>query len=249
MLEGWVTEDRAVLEHPVFQDAGLYRLFRYCILKANWKPGRWLVPGTMTQIDIDRGQFVTGRESLYAELYGPSYRGSHKPTSRTLWRWLSALQSLGCLKLETVSNRCTIVTVVNYSTYQDPRNPDVPHVSSTCPADVPHVSTIEQEKQLTLSLAQRPKIKIPQSWDTPRFWELIDLWRDHWFRVTGRKLDDIKLGFQLKTVGQYSPDRICRSIEKSIAKDAKSFLDPDEAPLSLSGRSSDIPAPKVKFFN
>ena len=50
-----------------------------------------------------------------------------------------------------MSNRCSVVTICNYETYQDvddDASPSaVPLVSRTCPAGVPHVSTTEEGKE------------------------------------------------------------------------------------------------------
>lgn len=154
----WIKIHRAILEHPVFYHDGMFRLWVFLLLRANWKPARWLVPGTMEQTTIERGQLVTGRETLFQELYGSSYTGSEKPTSRTVWRWLETLKKFGCVTLKTMSNRCTLVTIVNYETYQQQKGEDVqplskvcptdvPPVSSRCPADVPPVSTIEESNK------------------------------------------------------------------------------------------------------
>ena len=58
---------------------------------------------------------------------------------------------MGSVSVQTVSNRCSIVTICKYETYQGMDSPDcparVPQVSSTCPAGVQHVSTIEEGKE------------------------------------------------------------------------------------------------------
>ena len=59
---------------PVYFACGVY-----CLAQANWQPRKWLIPGTMTEISIERGQFITGRESLYQDLYGP---GKWQPSAK-----------------------------------------------------------------------------------------------------------------------------------------------------------------------
>lgn len=149
MTGDWITVHRKLLTNPVMQHDGLFRLWMFCLMKAAWKDGRWLVPGTTSVMDVKRGQFITGRESLHSALYGGEYSGEHRPSSRTLWRWLESLAAMECVKLETVSNRCTIVTVVKYNTYQKDKQQDVQQVSSTCPAGVQHMSTVEESNKST----------------------------------------------------------------------------------------------------
>jgi hypothetical protein len=151
MAGDWIKLHRKITESPIFAHDGLFRLWCYCLMRANWKESRWLVPGTLLEIAIPRGAFITGRESLSVALYGPDYRGDTKPASRTIWRWLETLESMGCISTRSVSNRCTIVTVCKYSTYQQGGDPDVqPHVqpvSNSCPTHVQPVSTIEECKE------------------------------------------------------------------------------------------------------
>lgn len=40
------------------------------------------------------------------------------PAPITMWRWLLSLEKMECLKLENVNNRCTLVKIVKYETYQ-----------------------------------------------------------------------------------------------------------------------------------
>jgi hypothetical protein len=162
---GYIQLHRKVMEHPVFEHDGLYRLWSYCLMRANWKEAKTMVPGTLTPIEIRRGQFITGREKLYAALYGENYKGEKTPTSRTLWRWLETLQDLECVKLETVSKRCTAVTVCNYELYQSCDDDGCPTDSTSerttdVPPIVPPVSTNKEsnkgrkKKGNTLSLEQ-----------------------------------------------------------------------------------------------
>lgn len=128
---GYVKLHRELMDHPIFAHDGLYRLWSYCLLRANWKDADWMIPGTTTSVTVKRGQFITGRESLHADLYGSEYSGgeSQKPVSRTLWRWLETLERMRCIDTQNMSNRCTLVTVCNYETYQ---NDD----SGECPTEI-----------------------------------------------------------------------------------------------------------------
>ncbi len=144
--DGWVKLVRKIREHPVWDHDGMLKLFLHCVFEANWKPSKYLVPGSHDVIEVARGQFITGQQVLYSSLYRAASKDS--PTSRTVWRWLQNLQEFGCVNLMTVSNRCTVVTVCNYETYQDARfdtvKPDDTPVSRRCHAGVTPVSTSEE---------------------------------------------------------------------------------------------------------
>lgn len=147
--DGWVRAHRKVQEHPCWSHDGMFKLLFYCWQEANYKDSAYLVPGTTETVVVARGSFITGREALRDALY--PRRTSETPVSRTVYRWLQSLEQMNCVKLQIVSNRCTIVTVVNYDIYnptQQSQCPaDVPPVSSWCPADVPPVSTSEESKE------------------------------------------------------------------------------------------------------
>lgn len=109
---GWCRLYRGVMDSPLWSHDGLFKLFAYCRMEANFAPSECFIPGSFETITIHRGQFVTGQNILYKKLYPKP--NEETPTSRTLWKWLNVLQDLGFVKLESLKGRCTIVTVVNY---------------------------------------------------------------------------------------------------------------------------------------
>lgn len=161
MAGDWIKLHRKLLSHPIMTHDGLCRLWVHCLMRANWKDKQWIIPGTLQPITILRGSFITGRESLFSEMYpkrdsdGKAIVRKWAPTSRTLWSWLRALEGFECVKLETVSNRCTIVTIRNYNTYQSLEEGSLPAgfplASSQLPAGFPltcsPASTIEERKE------------------------------------------------------------------------------------------------------
>lgn len=198
---GWIKLHRKLLESPLMQHDGLTRLWVYCLMRAGWEERKWLIPGTLIEKKIPRGSFITGRESLYAAMYpkfdrdGQIIKRDFLPVSRTVWRWLEAIEKMGCISLENVSNRATMVSVCNYATYQDVNESDVQAdvqpVSNRCPtgvqADVQPVSTnkevnnleeIKEEKKDNTS-ASTPTVEKPK-----RVRERCHLW-DAIVAVTG----------------------------------------------------------------
>ena len=113
----WFAVSRSIVDHRVFEHDGIFRLWMYLLARANWRDGSWTPPGARSEIPIRRGQLIVGQKALHAALYGPDYRGS-KPDSRTVWRWLDRIQQFGSIVSKNVSNRFTLVTIVNYDTYQ-----------------------------------------------------------------------------------------------------------------------------------
>lgn len=157
MAGDWIKLHRKMLDSPIFQHDGLFRLWSYCLLRAAWKDGRCLVRGTLREAPVPRGSFVTGRHSLFAALYprcdedGRPILREWTPHPQTVWRWLEALETMGCVTMNVMHHRCTIVTVCNYSLYQDnddascTSDAQVMHKSCTSDAQVMH--TVEEGKK------------------------------------------------------------------------------------------------------
>ncbi len=121
MIGDWFKLHRKIIENPIFNRAGLLRLWIYCLSRANWKKTTILMGGMNTPIEVERGSFVTGINSLHSTLYGEDYDNvdGDAVSARTLWRWLHLLAKLNCITIKTMSNRFSIVTVINYDTYQN----------------------------------------------------------------------------------------------------------------------------------
>lgn len=97
MATGYVKVHREVMDHPVFDDEWLLKVFLWCIMQANFREGR-----------VQRGSFTTGRFEAARLL---------KADPSRVYRAFKRLESLGCIKVAS-NTRFTIVSVCNYSTYQ-----------------------------------------------------------------------------------------------------------------------------------
>jgi uncharacterized phage protein (TIGR02220 family) len=98
---GWIALHRKFLEWEWYNDHNVKILFLHCLLKANHKEKQW------QGLTIERGQFVTGRKKLAKE------------TGLTEQQVRTALQKLNTEITIKTTNKYSVVTVVNYSIYQD----------------------------------------------------------------------------------------------------------------------------------
>lgn len=130
MDRDWIRLYRALLEHPVFQDADLLKLFIWCILKANFKPSRF-----HDQL-IGVGQFVTGR-NRGAEEVGISPSKWYRDIERL------SRPPFSCISVKADSNWTTI-TVCKYTTYQKAVGKTEQQVDSKWTASEQQVDTIEE---------------------------------------------------------------------------------------------------------
>lgn len=102
-MSGYIKLYRSLLEWDWFQDANTFRIFIYCLLKANREPKKW------QGIEIKPGQFITSYEKIATELNlgVQSVRTSIKKLNLT-----------GELTNKTTS-RYSMITVKNWSRYQE----------------------------------------------------------------------------------------------------------------------------------
>jgi hypothetical protein len=154
----WIKLHRRILRHWVFAHDEVLYLWLNLLLRANWKDGKFWPGGDSDVVIVKRGQLVTGRNSLQAGLYPKCgedgriiKRENPPPHPTTLWRWVKALERDGMISLD-VRNKYTIITIVNYETYQcreDDQCPDdAQDVRKTCADGAPVMRTIEEGKEL-----------------------------------------------------------------------------------------------------
>ena len=100
--QGWVRLHRQFLEWEWFNDPNVFRLFIYCLLKANHKDKRY--KGKL----IKRGEFVTGRDILSKEV------GLSVQQIRTA---LNKLKSTNEITIKS-TKQGTIIQIVKYNYFQ-----------------------------------------------------------------------------------------------------------------------------------
>lgn len=233
----WIKLHRKLLEGPIFQHDGLFRLWCYCLMRANWKETTWIMPGTMTRIDIPRGSFITGKHSLHEDLYkNHDEREMPAPSTSTLWRWLGCLQSLGCLKLQNMNNRCTLVSICKYGTYQDDKQEYETQVNHRRTADETPVNhrrntgepLMNTEEELKKEKKERKKEEAaaPLPFLSPEFSQAWAKWQK--FRKEKRQpVTPTMAEAQLKMLAKIGHDRAVRMIEHTMAMGWQGLREPE----------------------
>jgi hypothetical protein len=113
-MSGWIRIHRKIRSNPIFNDLQLFRLWTICLLEASHKPHSQLA-GKQT-VDLEQGQFLTGRFDLHA-MYNKGLKRSDHVSEYTVWRWLQTLEKQEFLIIKS-SNKYSIVTIVNWTLYQ-----------------------------------------------------------------------------------------------------------------------------------
>jgi hypothetical protein len=109
MHRGYVKLWRKSLDSGLLQNADAWQLMTWCLLKASHKPHRQLV-GTQV-VELQVGQLVFGRKAAAKEL---------NTTERKIRTSLELLKKLDFLTIKA-TNKYSIITIVNWDTYQSER--------------------------------------------------------------------------------------------------------------------------------
>lgn len=100
---GFIKIDRKMLEWEWHTDSSMMAVWIHCLLKANWKDGRF------KGMTVKRGSFITSIRHMADET---------GCTPVTIRRCLSKLESSGEITRK-VTHRYTVINVVKYADYQD----------------------------------------------------------------------------------------------------------------------------------
>lgn len=102
MSSGWIKLHRKMVKWEWYDDANTFRLFVHLLIMANHKETKW------RGLTIPRGQLLTGRKLLAAEL------GISEQSVRTS---LARLKSTSEITIKS-TNKFSVITVCNYCEYQ-----------------------------------------------------------------------------------------------------------------------------------
>lgn len=155
-MSGWIKLHRSIRRWEWWSDVNTRLVFLELIMSANHKPSRW------KGIEIGRGQLVTGRKKL-AQNVGISERAIRTSLKR--------LQMTNEVAIETTS-RYSIITVVNYDTYQDKpgqaTSETTSETTSKRPASDQQVTTNKNDQELLKNEEEDKKPPLPPLGETPK---------------------------------------------------------------------------------
>lgn len=118
---GWIKIHRKIADNMIFQDPFYLKLWMMCLLQAAHKP--YVAQYISGSVRLQPGQFLTWRDKLCEEFNTGIDKRSRKSDS-TVWRMLKRLESLEMIKVDG-RRKHSIVTVLNWSEYQDESRPGV----------------------------------------------------------------------------------------------------------------------------
>lgn len=106
MAQGWVCVHRKLLDNPIFKNDKLFRVFMFCLLRAQHTAGDQLVGDSV--VYLDKGQLATGRIAISEQT------GLSQQNVRTA---ISKLEKLGILTIKPTT-KYSVITMVNWNQYQ-----------------------------------------------------------------------------------------------------------------------------------
>ena len=135
-MSGWLKLWRKAMHSEQWKDPFLWHLFCYCLMKSAYEKSSVLVeigPGTKV-VEVDRGQFIWGRRAALRAL--PNWGNDPKKPER----YLKKLEQLKAISRIVVPHQFTIVTIVEWDTYQaeaegrdlPPALPPAPPIGPRC---------------------------------------------------------------------------------------------------------------------
>ena len=110
MNQGYIKLYRKSLESRVFQNEGFWKIWTWCLLKANHKE-KWVKIKTgkgFTEVKVLPGQFIFGRKSAAKEL---------RMKLSTVWKRIKKLENMQNLNIES-NTQYSIITLANWGFYQ-----------------------------------------------------------------------------------------------------------------------------------
>lgn len=133
---GFIIINRKMLEWEWYQDTNTKTLFFHCLLKANWKDGKF------QGLVIPRGSFVTSLTKLSEELS----TDKQVFTIRNVRTAIKHLEMTGEITNKSYS-KFRVITINNYDKYQDYDKVSASQVTNKRQTSDRQVTTIEQKKQ------------------------------------------------------------------------------------------------------
>jgi len=166
--EGWIKLHRKSVRSQVFQNDGLWKLWTWCLLRANHEDA-W-VPVTTgrgkTQVLVKRGQFIFGRKTAAKALK------MKPPTVQKRMQILANMQNL----ITQSNTHYSIVTILNYDLYQGEGKDEVsPKLSTKYQASITNKNDKNEKNNIGRSKEPDHRVK-----------DFLNYWGETFQKETGQ---------------------------------------------------------------
>jgi predicted transcriptional regulator len=145
MAQGWVCVHRQLLDNPIFKNDKLFRVFMFCLLRAQHAAGDQLVGDSV--VHLKAGQLATGRIAISDKT------GLSQQNVRTA---ISKLEKLGILTIKPTT-KYSVITMINWEKYQQTNQ----QVTNKQPASNQQVTTSNNDNNDNNENKPRTESEIP----------------------------------------------------------------------------------------
>lgn len=146
-MEGWIKLHRKLLSSKIFSNEKILKIWIWCLLKASSQEYETLVG--MTNIKLERGQFVFGRKKAAEEL---------KMNENTIYKYMKVLEKEQNINIKS-NNKYSIVTIEKWGQYQF--NEEISNIKSN------NKITTKEHKQEYKEIINNNNIYISNKEDAP----------------------------------------------------------------------------------
>lgn len=210
-MKGWISLHRKLMDNPLWSDPNYLKLWVYCLFEASHKDREQLVGNEI--INLKRGQFITGRNSLSDEM-NRGVKPKQRLNNRTWFRYLQNLETWGMLTIKS-TNKFSVVTIDKYDEYQNAFNRDVQQndhqMSSSCPSNDHQMSTNNNVNNVNNDLFS--------SSSDPEFSEVMNFYQSNLQRGLTESPYNLELLNQF--YGEFGHDLLLASMKTAAKAEAK----------------------------
>lgn len=103
------------MDSQVWSDPNYLKLWMYCLMKASHKDREVLIGNQL--INLEPGQFITGRKSL-AEDLNQGVKPKYKQSEISWWRYLNNLENMQMLNIKK-TNKYSVISINKWNEYQE----------------------------------------------------------------------------------------------------------------------------------
>jgi hypothetical protein len=139
-MSGWIKLHRDIEDHWIFKDSEVFKRWIRLLMMANFEESKILVGGNV--VTIGKGQMIFSQENI-AEKW--------KISRQTLRTFLNHLEKDGMILrdfAQKTNHKITILTICNYSKYQDLPTTNQPLINHRATTEQPQSNQIKECKEL-----------------------------------------------------------------------------------------------------
>ena len=202
MAQGWVCVHRQLLDNPIFKNDKMFRVFMFCLLRAQHTSGDQLVGDSV--VHLKAGQLATGRIAISDKT------GLSQQNVRTA---ISKLEKLGILTIKPTT-KYSVITMSNWDKYQQANQ----QVTSKQPTSNQQVTTSNNDNNENNENKPSDQSKIARD-------ELIESSFSYWWKSYPTKTARKAAFKKWQSITKKMDDNIVTELTNHIVADVAFRLD------------------------